>query len=356
MKKWLTNFVVAGISLVLTLLLVEVVLRVLLFNGIAAFEFLRVPKLYANFERDQTEHLYKEDYWKMRAVFYQIPDMAQPHALLGWIGNFNPQTYEHADEFFAKGKRPVLLFGDSFSQCVDTTQCFEDFLNSDTTFSNQYYLLNFGVGGFGIDQTSLLMGQVIPRFKNPIVIYGMLTTDMDRSMLQFRDAPKPYFELENGELSLKGVPVELKTSEYIEQHPMEVNSYVLSLVRNSFKWLMKTKVTDETKREEEALNEAIIRNQISLLNEAEIDPIMLLFQPMNQVENEWRSAFLKDLFSELLAKTLDTRALLLKHLESTLETEEDFFIPKDLHPNSNYNKLISEEIKRVVLSKDTISP
>lgn len=348
MKKWIPNFIVAAVSLSLTLLVVEVCLRIALFSNISAFDFLKVPRLYADYERDSTEHLYREDYWKMRSTFYEVNDLAQPHPLLGWIGNFHPETYEHADEFFSKGKRPVLLFGDSFTQCIDTSSCFEDFLNNDTAFSNHFYLLNYGVGGYGIDQIHLLMEQAVSRYENPIVIFGMLTTDMDRSMLSFRDAPKPYFSLEHDELRLNGVPVNLKSSEYIEQNPIEIESYVFTLIRNSWNWLLKTKASESSKNAVIQLNDAIIRNQVDLLREAEIEPMMLLFQPINQPENEWRCSALLNLFKELNLEVIDTKSVLSAHLESNEGTEGDYYIPEDLHPNSKYNQLIAAEIKKRV--------
>lgn len=351
MKKWIPNLVLATVSLSVTLLIVEVFLRIALFSSVQALDFLKVPRLYAHYERDATEHLYKEDYWKLRNRFYSVPDMAEPHPLLGWSGNFNNESFEHADEYKVGEKRPVLLFGDSFTQCIDTSNCFEDFLNNDTAFSNHFYLLNYGVGGFGIDQIHLLMEQVVPRFENPIVIFGMLTTDMDRSMLSFRDAPKPYFSLENDELRLNGVPVKLKSSEYIEQNPIEIGSFVLSLIRNSWNWLLKTKASEASKNEVVQLNKAIIKKQIGLLREAEVEPMMLLFQPIIQPENEWRCKALLNLFDEINLDVIDAKSVLSVHLESNEGTEADYYIPEDLHPNSKYNQLIAAEIKKRVEEK-----
>jgi hypothetical protein len=354
MRKWFPNLILTAVSLAVTILIAEVVLRTVLFSNISALDILKVPRLYAEYERDATEHLYKEDYWKLRNQFYQVPDMAEPHPLLGWSGNFNNQSFEHADEYNVCQKRPVLLFGDSFTQCIDTARCFEDFLNKDTTFSNRFYLLNYGVGGFGIDQIHLLMEKVVPRFENPIVIFGMLTTDMDRSMLSFRDAPKPYISFENDELKLSVVPVKLKSSEYIEQNPIDVGSYVLALIRNSWNWLLKTEASEASKNEIVQLNGAIIKKQVAQLREAEIEPMMLLFQPINQPENEWRCAALLSLFDEMNLEVIDAKAVLSTHLDSNGGSKAEYYIPEDLHPNSNYNRLIAAEVKKRVEEQATV--
>lgn len=349
-RKWLPNITLASVSLCFTLLLVEVLIRLVIGTGIPLPTGLRKPQLFASYERDATEHLFNNDYWKLNFLFSGNQDMEKPHPLLGWAGNFDHKTYEHADEFFSKGKRPVLLFGDSFSQCIDSTQCFEDYLNADTSFSNHYYLLNFGTGGYGVDQIHLLMQQALKRFDNPIVIFGMLTTDMDRSMLQFRDAPKPYFEIVNNDLSLQGTPINQGATEYITKHPIKVNSYVLNLLTNAINWLLKSEASEDAKTKIMKLNELIIRTQISELRDKEIEPIMLLFQPINQPENDWRSTFLLSLFDSLDLEVIDTKQLLLEDMNETGNTKDSYFIPQDLHPRSNYNKIISEEIKARVES------
>ena len=352
MKKWLPNLLLVIISITLTLVVVEFALRVVLYNDNSVYDFLRKPELYAHYERDDTEHIYREDYWKMCFLFSGDKSIEKPHPLLGWDGNFDSETYEHADEFFSKGKRPVLLFGDSFSQCIDSTECFEDFLNSDTAFANHFYLLNFGVGGFGIDQIYLLMEQALTRFDNPIVIFGMLTTDMDRSLLNFRDAPKPYFLLQNGALELQGTPIKMGANEYIETHPIEPFSYVLSVLQNVIKRSLKTQVSEGSKETIKKLNEAIIRYQVKQLRAKEIEPLMLLFQPINQSRDEWRAQFLLGLFQDLRLDVLNARTILQKEMKVSGKSEEEFFIPNDLHPTSTYNQIVAQEIKRAVIERD----
>lgn len=347
-KKWLPNLALAGFSMFLTLLIIELAIRVAIGAGIPLPNSLQKPQLFTHYERDQTEHIYNNDYWKLNFLFSGNSDIEYPHPLLGWTGNFDHKTFEHADEFFSKDKRPVLLFGDSFSQCIDSTKCFEDYLNSDTSFTNRSYLLNFGVGGYGIDQIHLLMQQALTRFDNPIVIFGMLTTDMDRSMLRFRDAPKPYFEVDNDELILKGAPISQGSSEYIEEHPIEVKSYVFNVLRNSINWLLKTEASDESKSRIIALNKLIIETQVGELRAKSIEPIMLLFQPINQPKNDWRSSFLLNLFDSENLEVIDTRELLFRDIEKTKNSKEDYFITEDLHPTSLYNRIIAEEIKNRV--------
>ncbi|MBL0020790.1 MAG: hypothetical protein IPP17_31250 [Bacteroidetes bacterium] len=45
-------------------------------------------------------------------------------------------------------------------------------------------------------------------YQKPLVVFGLLTTDLDRTILPARSGQKPYYDIENGKLTLKGLPVE----------------------------------------------------------------------------------------------------------------------------------------------------
>ena len=79
---------------------------------------------------------------------------------------------------------------------------------------------------------------------------------------------------------------------------------------------------------------------------------MLLFQPIHQSESEWRKVFLLGLFQDLNLEVLNARIILLNEMNRSGKAEEEFFIPNDLHPNSAYNKIIAEEIKKAVQELD----
>jgi len=199
-KKWLPNLILIIVSTVIALIVVELMMRFILFSDNEAYESLREPSAYAIAVDNKYEDFDHEDYWKLVFLFRNRKNLEDPHPLLGWTGTFNRNNYIHSDAGNLNGRRPVLLFGDSFAQCVDSVFCFQDYLNSDTAFSSEHYFLNYGVGGYGVDQISLLFEQVYDKYDDPFIIFSLLTTDMDRSMISFRDYQKPYFVINKGEL------------------------------------------------------------------------------------------------------------------------------------------------------------
>ena len=84
-----------------------------------------------------------------------------------------------------RDRRPFLLFGDSFSACVDDVLCFEDLLEN-TQFNSEYVILNYGVGGYGLDQIWMLMDKVLPLYPHAIVVIGIMSDDIDRAHLRMR--------------------------------------------------------------------------------------------------------------------------------------------------------------------------
>jgi len=69
-------------------------------------------------------------------------------------------------------------------------------------------VLNGGVSGYGWDQTVLRAEQLVPRHRPAQLIASLITTDVQRAELSRRNSSyKPYFDIEDGTLRLKNVPV-----------------------------------------------------------------------------------------------------------------------------------------------------
>ena len=199
LRKSLVAFVATSILVGVTVLICEVGFRTLLFSQVAFMERFREPNLYTDYFSD-------DDWWKLYYAFNKpANDTAkQPHSLLGWgwAGKFSNETYLHAEAGQVGRRRPVLLYGDSFTHCLTALEdCFQGILNKDTEFSKDHYLLNYGVLGYGVDQIYLLLKSSLFLYHEPYVIVGIHTRDLDRSILSYFVAQKPYFELIEGELT-----------------------------------------------------------------------------------------------------------------------------------------------------------
>jgi hypothetical protein len=195
--------VAAGIALVATLLLIEGALRLLLFVDVPGLERVsaRLRKPQSFFTLDET------GYWTTQVRF--LPPGKQrpvpgPDSRVGWTGFLvEPGTYAHRDAIELGGRRPVLLYGDSFAGCTTgVDDCWQGLMER-SELDDTHQLLNYGVGGYGFDQTVLLMEASVERFldRDPIVILSVLVDDdLDRALLRFRGWPKPRFGIAGGEL------------------------------------------------------------------------------------------------------------------------------------------------------------
>lgn len=355
MSKKSKRLINTGLFLLATafaVLSLELIFRAMLFSDIKAFSFLRSPYEYAPNIREGNLDYYDEDFWKLNYLFNRQFVINDPHPLLGWTGAADKKTFKHREEDLLNGRRPVLLFGDSFAQCVDSVDCFEEILNSDPEFSDNHFLLNYGVGGYGVDQIYLLFNEAAGRFKDPFIIFSMLTVDLDRSMLKVRDAQKPYFELTENGLILKGVPITLSSDEYFRQNPPEIRSFLWNKFKNSPLYPSQDYRKEEMQYIEEVkkINKAILQVAFQKLKNLNTPFLVLIFHPEHYPENDWRLVFLMELCRENNVPFICD--LDIKNMYSAFSNydPEKFSIPIDCHPTTYLNTIISQEIKQCVIN------
>ena len=217
----------AAILGITTALLVELALRWLLFAPPAALAAAALPLRRAELFANEWE----QDYWKLRYVFRDPERVRMPrrHALLGWYApDVDPKTYDHVKHARLAGRRPILFYGDSFTACVTPPEeCWQGLLDA-SPLAADFTLLNYGVGGYGLDQTYLLARESLALYaqERPLVVIGILIDDdMDRIRLRMRGWPKPYLvPAADGSLVLDE-PVAADETEFLAHHPLALFSY-----------------------------------------------------------------------------------------------------------------------------------
>ncbi len=104
----------------------------------------------------------------------------------------------------------IAAFGDSFTHCDDVSNS-ETWEHDLEVKDPQLEVLNFGVGGYGIDQAFLRYRLEGKRFSPQIVLIGFMSENIYRSINTFRPfymsssgipLGKPRFKIENNELIL----------------------------------------------------------------------------------------------------------------------------------------------------------
>jgi len=336
------------------LVLSEFAFRLILFGDNEAFSSLRNPAYYAGQIKHKNTDFYNENYWKLNYLFGKVFNIEDPHPLLGRIGSFDKKTLNHDNQDKVKGRRPVLLYGDSYAKCMPAVECYESFLNKDTAFAANHFLLNYGVNGYGVDQIYLLFKETVNKFDKPFVIFSLLTMDLDRSMMNVRDAQKPYFILTDKGLELQGVPITLSSSEFFEQNPPQINSYLWNKFKsgplNPFVQNKKTEM--EYIEKIKTLNTAILEEVFVKLKELNTDYVILIFQPEYHTTEDWRLTYLRELCQKNEVPyicDLDVR-----NADSTFAEYNpyNYSIQGDGHPTSHANALVSNELKRFILEPD----
>ena len=331
----------AAASLVISMLFVEAAWRLVLASDTPTGRRLRKPTLYADPFSDDL-------FWLLRHRWQSqhFPPPSDPHPLLGWRVAHVDADYRHLEEPRIAGRRPVLLYGDSFAQGMPGADRFQRILNQDPEFARDHYLLNYAVGGYGLDQIYLMFRHSVDRFEDPFVVFSLMTFDLDRSVLSVRIGQKPYFEVRGGELELRGVPVESDPRDYFEAHPPRVGSYVARRLSR----LLWRSGTDRDQRAKKRVNGAILNAAIDELEARGLDYTFLVFHARKafRLGPDWRSSWLRSLLDERGTRYLWSYDILRR--EAGDRPVDDLFDPRNVHPTSLANRLIARAILQEVLA------
>lgn len=350
-----TNLSLLLLSALFSFLLAEFGFRMILFSDIPGFDNLRNPSLYADSDSD-------DDFFKLRYIFsrWHGSQKHPPHPILGWIGDLPSDSLVHNDTKSIQGRRPVLLYGDSFARCVSPgVLCFQHILNSDQEFSKHHYLLNYGMSGYGVDQIYLLFHNTVHLYDDPFVVVSMMTLDLDRNVLTMRDQPKPYFRIEDEQLQLRGTPVTLTQEEFVSANPPQIRSYLFRRVLFSghFPKQIRSFLRSESRtiEQKKAVSKEIILEIVNELEANNIDYVFVIFHPhvpglsTLDSESDWRDPWLRKLLDDNQVPYIWSKDLFRQDTGDDEPSFDRYIIPNDGHPTTHFNELISQEIKGVVL-------
>lgn len=140
-----------------------------------------------------------------------------PHENGGYLIKVNNSGFRCENDFIKekKGKKRVLLFGDSFTagDGVSNHYRYGDLLEKKISNLEVY---NFGLPGSGTDQQYLAYRKYAVDIEHDLLVISILVENIDRVYSRYRSwlddrghsicYAKPYFELINNEIILKGVP------------------------------------------------------------------------------------------------------------------------------------------------------
>ena len=166
---------------------------------------------------------------------------------LGWFPRENSQQQfmgsrsiqvEHNSRGFRDaepviGTTPRMVFlGDSFvwGYDVEKGERFTEKLNRELP---DWTVYNFGVSGYGTDQEYLLLEQEYD-FYDPHIVFLVFCTDNDEDdnsrNERYGGYYKPYFEVHDGNIELRGTPVPITEKYFLQTHPTLAQFYWVRLL------------------------------------------------------------------------------------------------------------------------------
>mgnify|MGYP003576692882 CR=1 FL=1 len=333
----------------------EIFLRVAIFSQTFGIAKLQQPRHYADAWLD--DDFYKLDY--ILEDSRRVNTQTEPgqveyamHARLGWapkvteenpLGIVTDQPYE-AHELGS----PILFFGDSY---VDGPEPMPNKLPQLLApLVPERRVLNYGVSGYGVDQIYLRFLDAFEQHDNPIVLIGIQDRDLDRTILTIRNRQKPLLSIENGELVVGNLPIR-DTAEFVEDNPVEINSYLLRFVLIRLRMLGAEALVDRMlgydQRQElklqlnrrilEALKERAVASGIQLY-------VVLFYVENDMYEVDWREVFLKDTLNDLGIQYFDTKTHLLNLLALKGGEVGDYWSDEHGHPNRDGNRVFARGI------------
>ena len=114
-----------------------------------------------------------------------------------------------------ESKYEILVLGDSMTFGEESSDEFV-WTNILKKINKNLNVINLAVPGYGIDQMYIVLMETIKIYQPDLVILAFVKDDLTRSMISFREARKPYFEIENDELVLQNTPIKIPDEVYKE--------------------------------------------------------------------------------------------------------------------------------------------
>ena len=324
------------------LFLGEALIRTAISMNVSSF---RAPGLYTDYYSD-------DDYWKLHHKWfkeYKLPKRwVDP--LLGWSPpktSSNPLGIETDSPYVPDFHRKTALFyGNSFVDGVMPTE--EQIPQQLDHLLPDYAVYNYGVGGYGVDQIFLRFKKTYSAFRKPLIIFGILTTDLDRCVLTVRTAKKPYFVIEDNKLIVRGVPIDSNLEQWLQQNPPRIKSYFLSFIIQKLRQKRLTYKQTEKKQ----INALIIEEIVRESRDQNLPLLFVIFYPEKELRKiSWRELFLKAQFDRLAVPYADTKVILLRKAEQESVDISKYYHPKNGHLNELGNMVIAEALRNILTAE-----
>ena len=314
-------------AVLLTLLTGEAILQAAVFVG--GPERLSHPEAYAH-------PLCDAWYWRTLARQRGQTFAQSPHPVLGWV------SPSEGDEG-AAGTQPdqdltIIMVGDSFlaGTTARTNAIAEIAEGALAEAGVNAHVEDLAVGGYGLDQIFLRLETLAPTMEpGTLVVVGILTTDIDRTVLWEREAPKPRFVLgTSGELTLRTAHL----SKPMPKPELRLLTWSRWARYRSGQTALAEGLPHAECRVEEkrALGKALLRSVTDLCEGSDLQCLIIPFLSAEELslQPSWREQLIES----------ETESLDQLSVRSVLMPSMTGLYRKDRHPSGLQNRLIGAEI------------
>jgi len=326
----------------LSALALEGLVRGILFEGwfqsVERIARLRAP---SNFARPN-----EDEFYELRVLLRQdqrIPEPNRPDPVLGWTPMAMLPGYDHGSRTKVGDQRPVLLFGDSYAIGVVEERDRFQTLFEETEHADSMELVNYGCGGYGLDQICLLAERALPLWaaQRPLVLMSLLVDDdMDRCRLSMRPWPKPRFRVVDGRLELEREPLPTTAEHMASAFPLAKSwTWRLFLHAGILPERLANRLCGGAAAERRAseVSALLLERIIAELEALDVPFGFVLFHNRTSIYRpaslEWREALVVDTLERHGVPYVSTRRVLAEHMAQDGRPESDYFILQGLGRN-----------------------
>lgn len=362
--RMLRALVALVLGVALGLLAAEGAVRALLFSDIGVISNLgRDMRKAQKIVGLKTE----SDYFKLRYLWKEeekAPTAHKLHSDLGWVSAWiDAENLDHGERKNVIGRKPILMYGDSYVACTTPVKdCWQGLMRRNA-LRDQMYIVNYGVRGYGLGQTWMLMRESIDLWVeyDPTVVIGIyVDDDLDRVVFHFRSGPKPSFLAEEGELIIQ-MPKDVEQGEWMDAYPLDSRSYLYSYLSQGTEllpedWRIETKDSEERIAQKRDASHLILMRLKEDLEASGLDYFFFIFEgprvagQKKKRRRDWRHQFLYPTLNELEIPWVSSEIEFLRELRNNKEAKRsDFFIPDRKPGGRHFNALGNQVAMRALL-------
>jgi len=272
-----------------------------------------------------------------------------PDAELGYRRASNVQTPCHETtnlgtrgigDYSWSGPKIVFL-GDSF---VESAACSNDTLTTKVEKITGIDTLNFGVGGYGVDQIFIHFIRLLPRCdrKDCLFLIGVIQDDLGRMLLAVRTSPKPYFTIRDNKLVLHTAHIHLDALDDSFRRPSE-RFYLYYFLRGRLGFPIYGALLSQTREVRQqavySLSQLIFREMAERKKQGQFGLAFVIFPtPGNR-------------FDEGALSLLRGAGIPVVDLQGCLRGRPDTELYVELHPTSLGNEMLAACLVRDLAAK-----